>query len=98
MQQVYTKDLLKTTLGTQDATTEQEIEMQNSEEAIVHTEQEMRSILEVNKQLDQVATHNQDATETNARAQLIFIDFDLLLNFLFLFIRFLIQSLIIANI
>ena len=27
MQQVYTKDLLKTTLGTQDATTEQEIEM-----------------------------------------------------------------------
>ena len=56
----------------------------------MHTEQEMRSILEVNKLLDQVATHNQDATETNARAQLIFIDFDLLLNFLFLFIRFLI--------
>jgi hypothetical protein len=56
----------------------------------VHTEQEISSILEVNKLLDQVATHNQDATETNARAQIIFIDFDLLLIFLFLFIRFLI--------
>ena len=53
-------------------------------------EQEMRSISEVNKLLDQVAMHNQDATETNARVQLIFTEFDLLLNFLFLFIQFLI--------
>ena len=81
MQQIYTKDQLKTTLGTQEATTEQEIETLNSEVATVHTEQEMPSILEDNKFQDQVAMYNQDATETNARVQLTFTEYDLLLNY-----------------
>ena len=60
---------------------EQEIETLNSEVATVHTEQEMPSILEDNKFQDQVAMYNQDATETNARVQLTFTEYDLLLSF-----------------
>jgi hypothetical protein len=70
---------LKTTHGTQEETTEQEIDASSKEVATVHTEQEISSISEGNKLQDQVAMFNQNAGETNAKLH-TFTEFDLLMN------------------